>query len=72
MNAKKIKQRLRGEADRKAHSLHLSQTIFNEFKELCGPISASRVIEEFMREFVDDLKSKPRVAILKKAANKKN
>ena len=61
MDAKKTIEKLKGEADRARMSLYLSQTIFNEFKTLCGEISPSRVMEELMKEFIkDSLKQKPK------------
>jgi hypothetical protein len=73
MDAKKINQKLKGEADRKATTLHLSQVIFQEFKEVCSPYSASRVIEEMMKEYIESLKTpKKSTAKSRKTSVKKN
>lgn len=68
MNAKKTIEKLRGEADRARMSLYLSQTIFQEFKRACGDVSPSRVMEELMKEFVEDFKGAAR----KKTSKKKS
>ena len=52
MDAKRILQRLQGEADRKRTSLYLSESIMNNFKEVCGDVSPSKVMEELMLEFI--------------------
>lgn len=56
MDANKIRQKLKGEADRKAHTFHISQSIFAEFRKACEPYSASRVIEEMMKEYIESAK----------------
>lgn len=66
MDAKKTIEKLRGEADRQRMSLYLSQSTFKEFKELCAPLSASKVIEELMRQFIDESKNKSRKKTKKK------
>ena len=58
MDAKKTLDKLRGEADRKTFSIYVSETIFEEFKAVCGPIAPSKVLEELMKEFVEDHASK--------------
>lgn len=68
MDAKKTIEKLRGESDRARVSLYLSQSIFADFREVCGDVSPSKVIEELMREFVEDA----RKATIKKTATKKN
>lgn len=73
MNGLKTLKRLRGENDRQSTTVYVSQSILSEFKEACGEIPSSKVLEELMREFIDDLKPKARASILKKAEpNKKN
>lgn len=57
MDAKKTIEKLRGETDRIRVSLYLSQSILTEFKEACGDVSPSRVMEELMKEFVQDAKN---------------
>lgn len=61
-----------GESDRASSSIYVSQTILKEFKDKCGKVGHSRVLEELMREFIDDLSSKAKTSILKKATVKKN
>lgn len=72
MNAKKTLHKLRGESDKSTSSIYVSRTILDEFKEACGPIGHSRVMEELMREFVDDMAVREKSSILKKASSKKN
>ena len=72
MDANKTLKRLRGERDRVSHSVYVSTQILTEFKEACGEISPSRVLEELMREFVDDYSGTSRKLTLKKSALKKN
>ena len=57
MDAKKTIEKLKGETDRQRVSLYLSQSIFTDFKKICGEISTSRVIEELMKEFLESNKS---------------
>lgn len=54
MDSKKIIEKLRGEADRERVSLYLSKALMDELKAVCAPISASRVIEELIKEFLTD------------------
>ena len=56
MDAKKILDRLKGEADRTRTSLYLSKSIMEDFKEACGVISPSRVMEDLMSEFIESYK----------------
>lgn len=70
MDAKKTLKRLRGERDRISHSIYVSEQIMNDFKESCGDISPSRVLEELMREFTDDMSQGARSGILKKIKKK--
>lgn len=72
MNANKTLKKLRGESDRATSSIYVSQSILEEFKDLCHPTGHSRVIEELMREFIDDLSSTAKAATIKKAVSKKN
>lgn len=68
--AQKTLKRLRGESDRLSTTVYLSQSLLEEFKALCGGVSSSRVLEELIREFIDDLKSSEKTAIIKKASKK--
>jgi hypothetical protein len=58
MESKKILSKLKGESDRTRVSLYLSQSILNEFKGVCEGVSPSKVMEELMKEFINDSKSK--------------
>lgn len=71
MNAKKTLKKLRGESDRLSTTVYVSQTILQEFKDSCGEVSPSRVLEELMREFVDDLSSRQKNTIVKKVSTQK-
>ena len=53
MDARKILDRLKGEADRARTSLYLSKSIMDEFKEACGEIAPSRVMEDLMKDFIE-------------------
>lgn len=46
-------EKLKGEADRERTSLYLSKSLMESFKEACGGISPSRVMEDLMRDFVE-------------------
>lgn len=66
MNSDKIKRNLRGESDRETMSIYLSKTVVGEFKEVLGDIDPtgkltfSRLLEEVMKEFVDNYSSQKR------------
>jgi hypothetical protein len=67
MDAKKTIAKLKGEADRASITLYLSQSTYQDFKAVCGDISPSRVLEELMKEFVQDAKGrKPKKKAVKK------
>lgn len=57
MDAKKVMERLKGEADRKSMTLYLSESVFSEFKTKCGKVSPSKVLEELMKDFIESSKS---------------
>lgn len=38
-------------SDRKRTSVYVSETILNEFKEICGEGGVSKMLEKLMREF---------------------
>lgn len=38
-------------SDRKRTSVYVSETILNEFKEICGEGNVSKMLEKLMREF---------------------
>lgn len=52
VNGKTILKRLREADDRAKVSLYLSKKVFNDFKEACSDVSASKVMEELMTEFI--------------------
>jgi hypothetical protein len=58
MDARKILAKLKGEADRVRTSLYLSRSIMEEFKDACGGMTPSRVMEELMLNFIEQMKGK--------------
>ena len=56
MDARKTIEKLKGESDRKTMSIYLSESVFEDFKKACGDLAPSRVLEELMKEFVEDIK----------------
>lgn len=67
MDAKKTIEKLKGEADRVSTTLYLSKSTYSEFKAACGDISPSRVLEELMKEFVQDAKTSKKKKAVKKS-----
>lgn len=61
MDAKKIIEKLKGEADRERTSLYLSRSTMEEFKEACGSMTPSKVMEELMKDFVTS-SNNPRIS----------
>lgn len=57
LNAKALIDRLQTEDDREKVSLYLSKSLYEKFKKSCGKASASRVMEELMKDFLENLKS---------------
>ena len=53
MDARKTIEKLKGEADRERTSLYLSKSTMEDFKEACGSIAPSRVMEELMKDFIE-------------------
>jgi hypothetical protein len=61
INAKTILKRLEeNQNDRGKVTLYLSKGLFKEFKSKCGDHSASVVLEELMKEFINSTKLNPR------------
>lgn len=63
INAKKIVEKLRGEADRAAKTLYLSKSLYKDFEGLCDKdgVKPSGVIEELMKVYIESHKeSKPK------------
>jgi hypothetical protein len=61
MDVRELVDRLsRGVKDRKQSSFYLSQSLLKEFKRCCKKIeqTPSKVVEEFMGQFIDAVKSK--------------
>lgn len=57
IDAKDILKRLENNENRAKVSLYLDKKIYDQFKKACGKqASASRVMEELMREFLESLK----------------
>lgn len=46
--------------DRDSVALYIKVDLYNEFKKACSPASHGKILEEFMREFVDSYKAKPK------------
>lgn len=42
--------------DREQVTLYLSKSLYKEFKEHCGDIPASQVLEELLKAFIDSTK----------------
>ncbi|MDZ4662967.1 MAG: hypothetical protein SGJ18_15245 [Pseudomonadota bacterium] len=55
INANKILDKLSLEEDREKVSLYLSRSLYERFKKVCGSAPASRVMEELMKSFMEDL-----------------
>ncbi len=55
IDAQKIIEKLSLEEDREKVSLYLSRKLYERFKRACGTAPASRVMEELMKSFVEDL-----------------
>lgn len=67
VNPKYVLEKLRGnETDRGRVTLYLDKNLFKRFQEVCDDVSASRVLEEYMREFVESARGDS-----KKASNSK-
>jgi hypothetical protein len=52
VDRKKILEKARRKEDKKKVTLYLSESLYEEFKEACDGIPASRVIEELLKDFV--------------------
>ena len=46
------------EDDRTKQSLYLSKNLYKKFKKACGRAPASRLMEDLMKIFIDDVKSR--------------
>jgi hypothetical protein len=57
MDAKKTMRKLKGEAEKSNVTLYLTNSTFAEFKKAIHPVLPSKVIDELIREFMDDLKA---------------
>jgi hypothetical protein len=53
-----ILEKLELEDDRTKVSLYLSKGVYSKFKKACGKAPASRVMEELMKEFLENLKTR--------------
>lgn len=52
VDAKKMLEKIKV-VDRGPVNLYLDKSLYQSFKKACGDISASKVLEEFMREFIE-------------------
>ncbi len=55
MDARKILEKLSLDEDREKISLYLSRNLYGKFKKACGKAPASRVMEELMKDFVEEV-----------------
>ncbi len=54
VDAKKVFEKLKGESDRGKVTLYLDKDLLKKFRKVCEPnTSASRVLEELMKEFIE-------------------
>ena len=61
-DAKKYLEKLRGEEiERGRVTLYLNKALFEKFRKACEDVAPSKVVEQFMREFLEstDPKKKP-------------
>jgi hypothetical protein len=59
ISANKILSKLKTlDSDRKKITLYLSESLYSEFRNACGDIAASRVIEELMTAFLKSISVK--------------
>ena len=59
IDSKKYLQKLRGEdAKRGRVTLYLDKDIYEKFRKACDDIAPSKVVELFMKDFLDSAKSK--------------
>lgn len=54
--ARAIIERNTTEDDRAKVSLYLSKSLYERFKKACGKASASKVMEDLLEEFLENLK----------------
>lgn len=61
IDARNIINKLKGEEPpRKRVSLYLNKELLADFKNSCGDLSASKVMEELMRQFIKSVESGPK------------
>ena len=58
VNAKKLLNTVAEKPPRPRGNIHLylHKELYKEFKKKCGTISATKVLEQFMREFIESAK----------------
>lgn len=56
IDAKKTMSKLKGESEKGNRTLYFTNSIFEEFKAYCGTYSASEVLEQLMKEFIESAK----------------
>ena len=77
MKTKRVIKNLRGESDRATMSVYVSKTIMDEFKQVVkkidpsGKLTLSRLMEEILKDFVNDFEESLRKAKQSKAKAKK-
>jgi hypothetical protein len=57
IDSKKILEKLETKDDRGAVSFYVSKSLLKRFKKACGKAPFSRVMEELMQNFIDDVDS---------------
>ncbi len=55
INAKNILEKLEPDGKKAPVSLYLDKKLYKDFKKACGKVPASKVMEEFMREFLESV-----------------
>lgn len=58
IDSSELLEEARGESDKIRISLYVSKSIYKEFKSCLENISASKMVQKMMRDFVKDRKSK--------------
>lgn len=51
-DGKEILKKLSVKSDRHRTTLYLSQSLYEQFKDHCGEVTPSQVVEELMRHFI--------------------
>jgi hypothetical protein len=71
MDSKKILEKVRGESAKTKISLYLSKALIEEFKEACGDIPPSRIVEALLKDFLQSVKTQEKIPDTPKGPLKK-